>query len=115
MAGILYILLFWLLGNIISYSIDGYISGNILGMIMLFTALSLKIINPKKVEPCAKFLLKTMALFFVPYGVGLITSYQLIMENLHTILIASVASALLVLLIGGGVFQYLNKNRVCNK
>lgn len=35
MTGLFHILLFWLLGNVLSHCIGGYVSGNILGMILL--------------------------------------------------------------------------------
>jgi len=109
MVGIIYILLFWVIGDFLSSLIDGYISGNIIGMILLFVALNLKLIKSESVKPVAKFLLGTMALFFVPFGVGLIVSYQTILENIWALLIAGVISSVLVLACVGRVFQLLNR------
>lgn len=41
MPGLFYILLFWLIGNALSILTGGYVSGNIIGMILLFAALCL--------------------------------------------------------------------------
>lgn len=109
MVGILYLLLFLVIGNCVSSLIDGYISGNIIGMILLFVALNLKIVNPESVKPVAKFLLGTMALFFVPFGVGLVVSYETILENIWAILVATIISSVLVLVCVGRIFQRLNR------
>ena len=75
-------------------------SGNIIGMILLFAALCLRWVRAETVRPAARFLLGAMALFFVPYGVGLMDSYRVILENLW---------AILVLIVAGQTFQSLNR------
>lgn len=50
-----------------------------------------------------------MALFFVPYGVGLMDSYTLILENLWAIVISGIVSTIIVLLITGKTFQSMNR------
>ena len=42
MVGLFYILLFWLIGNALSLVTGGYVSGNIIGMILLFAALCMR-------------------------------------------------------------------------
>ena len=97
MLGLFYILLFWLIGNALSILTGGYVSGNIIGMILLFAALCMRWVKAETVRPAAKFLLGAMALFFVPYGVGLMDSYRVILENLWAILVT------------GQTFQSLNR------
>lgn len=110
MRGILCILLCWLAGNALSRLAGGYVSGNIVGMVLLFAALSLRWVDVETVRPAARFLLGSMALFFVPYGVGLIDSYHVILDNLWAIVVASVLSVVVVLCITGHTFQYINRN-----
>lgn len=112
MQGIFYILVCWLLGNGLSRLAGGYVSGNIIGMILLFGALCLRWIEADKVRPAARFLLGSMALFFVPYGVGLIDSYRVIMENLGAIIAAAAISTIVVLLVSGWTFQSLNRHKL---
>lgn len=107
MLGFFHILLFWTIGNTISYLTGNYISGNVLGMILLFGALRAGIVKAHRVRPAARFLLGSMGLFFVPFGVGLMVSYDLIAQHFWAIFIASVVSTLLVLLTTGGIFQKL--------
>ena len=111
MVGLCYILSFWLVGNALSYLIGGYISGNIIGMVLLFIALKNRWVSADRVRPAARFLLGTMALFFVPFGVGLMVSYEHIMANLPAILVASISSTVIVLIVVGRSFQYLNRKK----
>lgn len=111
MLGLFYILLFWALGNGVSLLIGGYLPGSIVGMILLFVALCLRIVDAETVRPAARFLLGVMALFFVPYGVGLMVSYQVVLDNVWAIVVSGAVSTILVLLCVGWVFQKLNKKR----
>jgi len=106
MTGLFQILLFWLIGNALSLITGGYVSGNIIGMILLFAALCLRWVRAETVRPAARFLLGAMALFFVPYGVGLMDSYRVILENLWAILVSGIVSTILVLIVAG---QSLNR------
>lgn len=109
MTGLFIILLFWLAGNALSTLTGGYVSGNIIGMILLFAALCLRWVRAETVRPAARFLLGAMALFFVPYGVGLMDSYLVILDNLWAIVISGIVSTLIVLLVTGRTFQSLDR------
>lgn len=109
MTGLFFILFFWLVGNGLSLLTGGYISGNIIGLILLFASLCMHWVKAETIRPAARFLLGAMALFFVPYGVGLMDSYQVILENLWAILVSGIASTILVLFVTGKTFQSLNR------
>lgn len=109
MTGLFLILLFWLVGNALSLLTGGYISGNIIGLILLFASLCLHWVKAETIRPAARFLLGAMALFFVPYGVGLMDSYRVILENLWAILVSGIVSTILVLFVTGKTFQSLNR------
>lgn len=111
MRGLFYILLCWLAGTGLSRLTGNYISGNIIGMVLLFGALCMKWIDAEQVRPAAKFLLGSMALFFVPYGVGLIESYRAIWDNLWTIVVAGVVSTAAVLYVTGRTYQLFNRKK----
>ena len=98
MTGLFYILFFWLTGNALSLLTGGYVSGNIIGMILLFASLCLKWVPADRIRPAARFLLGSLALFFVPYGVGLLVSYRVLLENLWAILFSGIVSTALVIL-----------------
>lgn len=109
MLGLFYILLFWVIGNAVSLLTGSYISGNVIGMILLFAALCKGWVDPRAVRPAARFLLGAMALFFVPFGVGLMVSYDLLLKYLWAIIAASIASTVLVMLGVGFTFQKIRK------
>ena len=117
MVGIMYILLFWLIGNALSSLIDGMVSGNVIGMVLLFAALKFRLLNPDTIRPAAKFLTANMAVCFVPFGVGLIISYRVIADNLWAILVAAAVSTVLVIISTGHVMQwmYKAKDKHCEK
>lgn len=109
MTGILAILLCWCIGNLISMLIGGYVSGNIIGMMLLYAALHFRVVKAVSVAPAAKFLLGIMALFFVPFGVGLMVSYDTIVEHLAAVCVAGAVSTVLVIAVTGAVFQKMNR------
>lgn len=111
MVGLFIILCCWLAGNLLSALVDGYVSGNIIGMVLLFLLLIFRIVKAETVRPAAKFLLGTMALFFIPYGVGLIESYHVILDNLWAIVIAATLSTVVVLLVTGHTFQLFSRKK----
>lgn len=112
MLGLFYILLCWCIGNLLSRATGGYVSGNIVGMILLFAALSLRWVKAETVRPAARFLLGSMALFFVPYGVGLMESYRVIADNLWTIVVSGMASTVIVLYVAGCTYQSMNRKHI---
>ena len=109
LAGLFYILFCWALGNGVSLLIGGYLPGSIVGMILLFASLCLHIVDAEMIRPAARFLLGAMALFFIPYGVGLMVSYEVLLDNFWAIVISGGVSTMLVLVCVGRVFQKLNK------
>ena len=111
MVGLFVILCCWLAGNLLSALVDGYVSGNIIGMVLLFLLLIFRVVKAETVRPAAKFLLGTMALFFIPYGVGLIESYHVILDNLWAIVIAATLSTVVVLLVTGHTFQLFSRKK----
>ena len=58
-----------------------------------------------QVEDVSDFLIRNMAFFFVPPGVGLMVNLQLIADNWFAILMATILSTILVLVVTGLVAQ----------
>ncbi len=78
MQGIVWILFFYLLGCVVSALTGNFIPGSVVGMLLLFGALSAGWLRPWRMKRAAGFLLDNMMLFFIPVGVGLIASYSLV-------------------------------------
>lgn len=72
-------------------------------------AVDKNIVDAEMIRPAARFLLGAMALFFIPYGVGLMVSYEVLLDNFWAIVISGGVSTMLVLVCVGRVFQKLNK------
>lgn len=113
LTGIFFILLFFALGEFAGRLIGGFIPGSVIGMVLLFAALSMKIVNPEKVKPAAKFLTENMALFFVPVGVGIINSMGILSQQWQAIVGSVVISTIAVIVTVAVVQEQLEKRRRC--
>ncbi len=100
-----WLLVFWLLGEIIRYLFHLAIPGSIIGMILLTLSLEFKIIKLHQVKDVSDFLIRNMAFFFIPPGVGLMVNLELIADNWLAITAATLLSTVLVLLVTGWVAQ----------
>ena len=115
MYGIFLILLFYLLGCFVAALIGNFVPGSVIGMLLLFCALSLKWVRPGHVKKVSMFLLDNMMLFFIPVGVGLITSYTLLSRYMLAIIVASLVSTVLVIAVVGLVEQKLESKKRSKK
>lgn len=101
------ILSIYLIGEIISKSLSLPIPGNILGMLILLLLLCTKVIKVDQIESISNFFLDHLAFFFIPAGVGLLTSFNLIKDSLLSILIICVITTSLVLVVTGKVVELI--------
>lgn len=106
-----YILFFYFTGEFISYFIDGFIPGSVIGMVLLFLALAFKKVKPEKVRRISTILSRNMSLFFVPAGVGIMSSIGILSRYWAVILTASVVSTILVIASVGLVQQKMEKKK----
>lgn len=60
------IMLFYFLGEFLSFLINGIVPGSVCGMVLLFLSLLLKFVKPRDVRSVSNALTQNMALFFVP-------------------------------------------------
>ncbi len=90
---------FWILGELLVYFSGSSIPGSIAGMILLTVALEVKIIKLHQVEAVSDFLIRNMAFFFIPPGVGVMVNLELIADNWIAIVAATIVSTVLVLMV----------------
>lgn len=109
--GIFIILLFYFFGQGISYLINGFIPGSILGMILLFLSLHFNLVKPDLVKEVANAFTRNMAVFFIPAGAGLLGAFGLISKFWMTILIVCSVSTVLVVAVVGIVQQCMEDRR----
>lgn len=101
------ILAIWAVGEYISSFLSNIIiiPGSIIGMIILFALLKSKIIKVESIEELSNFFLDNMAIFFVPAGVSLINSLDLISSNIIVLAATIVISTTLVMIITAMVVE----------
>ncbi len=111
LSGIFIILLFFVLGEWVGWLINGFIPGSVIGMMLLFAALCLKIVKPERIKPVAKFLCDNMALFFVPAGVGIVNALDILSQFWQAVVIACGVSTVVVIVVVAFVQQWFEKHR----
>lgn len=101
------ILIFWAMGEYLSSFISGFVAmpGSILGMILLFLALKLNIIKLSQIEEMSNLLLDNLAFFFIPAGVSLIKSLDIIKVNVPVLLITGTIVTVVVMSVTGIIVQ----------
>jgi holin-like protein len=109
--GIFIILSFYFLGQAISYLIDGFVPGNIIGMILLFLSLYFKAISPDSVKDISNSLTRNMAIFFIPAGAGILGSYGIISKFWMSILVVCSVSTVLVITVVAVIQQQMEKRK----
>ncbi|MFS0864493.1 CidA/LrgA family protein [Fredinandcohnia sp. 179-A 10B2 NHS] len=103
--------LFYFLGTLIQNVVGTSIPGSIIGMLLLFLLLQLKIVKENWLASGAQFLLTYLALLFVPATVGLIDYLPFFRgKGLVTVGIV-LASTFLVMLLSSKVGQLIAKGR----
>ncbi|WP_312524183.1 CidA/LrgA family protein [Anaerospora sp.] len=99
---LLIILLVSLAGDKMAAVFSLPIPGSVVGMLLLFTLLSLGVIKPAQIQEVTGFLLKHMAFFFIPVTVGLMNYWEIFHQQ-GIVLIALLAISLFIAFI---VFRF---------
>ena len=99
----------WAVGEYISSFISGFVAipGSIIGMLILFMRLHFKIISMESIDSISGFFLDNMALFFVPAGVSLIKSMNIISENLLVLITTIFVTTVVVMWVTGIVVEIM--------
>jgi holin-like protein len=85
------------------------IPGNVIGMALLFLLLQLKVIKLHWIELASGFLVKHLAFFFIPIGVGLMEMGGLFKAYGIALLITLLISMVIGLIVSGVTTQKLAK------
>jgi len=107
--GFLLILLFLSVGKFISAYLPIPFPASILGLVLLFIALSTSLVKVEWIMMSGHFILKYMALLFIPIGVGLLNYFDLIISHWLVILFSLLFTTLFIMFVVGHFYQYLNK------
>lgn len=86
------------------------IPGNILGMILLLVLLSTKTIKLDQVEEVSNFFLSHLSFFFIPAGVGLLASFDIVKASFIEIVLICILTTVITIVVTGKTAEYfLNK------
>lgn len=105
----LIILGIYLLGELLSASLNLPIPGNILGMIILFILLYTNIVKVDNIANITNFLLDHLAFFFIPAGVGLMTSIGIIKSTWLQLLVVCLSTTIIIIASTGIIVQHISK------
>lgn len=95
--GLAVLLLFQLLGEIVTALVDLPIPGPVVGMVLLFLALIVRGGVPQNLERTSQGLLRHLSLLFVPAGSGVITYFALLAEEWIPLAVALIASTVITI------------------
>ena len=107
------ILIAYFLGVIIQVLFNLPIPGTVLGLIFLFLALSFGIVKTEMIEDICEVLISHMSFLFIPAGVGLMTSFDMLKGKVVAFSSIIVISTFIVWIVTAYVVKFLRK--VCSK
>lgn len=107
----LLILVFSCLGELLHYLLPWPVPASIYGMILLFCALTLKIIRVDNIELTGSFLVSLLPLLFVPALVNLLESWDVVRDAVIPILIIIFTSTVFVFAVSGWVTQWILRRK----
>ncbi|QGU93832.1 CidA/LrgA family protein [Clostridium bovifaecis] len=99
----------YFLGELLQKSLNLPIPGSVIGMLILLGLLYTGVIKLDMIEEISNFLLDHLAIFFIPAGVGLISSFSLLRGNWFAIIAVSFISTIIVLVATGIIVQIILK------
>ena len=97
----------YLIGEFISKFFSMSLPGNIIGLLILLTLLCTKVIRLEQIENVSRFFLDHLAFFFIPAGVGLLSSFDTIKSSLVSILILCLITTAIVIVCTGIIVQHI--------
>ena len=95
------------IGEVLKYIVPLPIPASIYGLVILFIALETGIMKLSAVKDTAKFLIEIMPLMFIPAGVGLIVSWDVLKPILLPFAVITVITTVAVMAMAGRVTQWV--------
>ena len=106
----LIILGIYLLGELLSKSLNLPIPGNILGMVILFILLCTKVVKVDNISTVTNFLLDHLSFFFIPAGVGLMASIGIIKSTWWQLLVVCMSTTVIIIGVTGMIVQAISRS-----
>ena len=83
---------------------------SIIGLLLLFVALSSGILKQKYVEKICEQLNRHIGILFVPAGVALMGYFELVQQNLLALVMAGLIGTIVIFFTVGHTYCYLNRS-----
>ena len=94
-----------LAGEMLSSVLPLPIPASIYGIVILFTLLVSRVLHVDDIRETSSFLIAFMSMLFIPAGVGLMTSFPLLAENLLAYVVITAVSTVVVMVVTGRAAQ----------
>ena len=101
------ILLFSFLGEVCRYLIPLPVPASIYGMVLMFTALSLKVVKLEQVKDAGGFMTSILPVLFVAPLVSLMDCWPVLRENLLPLAVIAVVSTIATFAVAGLVTKWM--------
>lgn len=108
-SGVFIIILYYVLGNVVSALTGHLIPGSVIGMLLLFFSLVFRLVRPERIRQVAEFLTGNMTVFFIPASLGIMEQWGLIRSSFTGWVGVTFISTLLVLVTSGLMQDWLMK------
>ena len=92
-------------GELLKYLLPLPVPASIYGLVLMFLLLSTGILKLHHVQETARFLLDIMPMMFIPAGVGLMTSWQVLQPILLPAAVITLVVTVVVMAVTGHVTQ----------
>ncbi|MBK5239943.1 CidA/LrgA family protein [Clostridium sp.] len=108
---LLIILVIYFVGEILTEFFNLPVPGNIMGMILLVILLCTNVVKLEMVDTVANFLLDHLAFFFIPAGVGILTSLVVIKDSFIRLLIVCFISTIVTIAVTALIVEFMTKEK----
>jgi holin-like protein len=100
---------FVVLGRVVSMLLPVEFPSSIIGLLLLFFALSSGLLKQKYVEKICGQLNRHIGILFVPAGVALMGYFELIQQNILALIMAGLVGTVAIFFTVGHTYCYLNR------
>jgi holin-like protein len=108
---LLIILVIYFAGEVLVELTNITVPGSIIGMILLLILLCTKVVKLDMVDTVAKFFLEHLAFFFIPAGVGLLTSLSVIKDSWIRLVIVCILTTIITIGATALVVDFMTKEK----
>jgi holin-like protein len=101
----------YLLGDWIQVTLNLFIPGSVIGMILLFVLLLTNVIRVTWIEEGSKLIINHLTLFFIPATVGIMNYFDMFKGNGFLLVLIALLSTAMVMALSGVVSQWFIRRK----